>query len=293
MKMSSRRKGRKKRKPPAQERVDRIDGMLPENARVSRSNKEALAEIEPESKRHCAPPLIQMTTKYELFKYDTANRRMTGRPIEKLALEMRTDFRLAIMPILVDHNWFIRDGQHRFMAAQINGYPIYYIRVKGLTPDMVAKMASLSHPWKVGDYLHSFCVREYPEYLKIRAFRDKTKLGHSVAMALLTGVPYGPEAQTKFHTGYIRVPALKMAEHIWDLLQGLSWYEHYKKKGFVIAFRELATHPKYDHKHLLRKMGMKRDLLYNAQTMESNLEILTKIYNWKVSKAKKVDFTKR
>ena len=68
---------------------------------------------------------IKVTTNYDLFSFmpgnrDIAKKNMLVKSIEKIDL---TEYK----PIIVNENYVIIDGQHRFMACKELEKPIYYI----------------------------------------------------------------------------------------------------------------------------------------------------------------------
>ena len=94
------------------------------------------------------------TNNYEKFSYVDGNR-----PLRKTHLKNLTES-IAIkqipVPIVIDENFKICDGQNRFEACKILGKPIYYIKVPGMTLDDIQRLNANTKTWDTQDFLDSF-----------------------------------------------------------------------------------------------------------------------------------------
>lgn len=75
---------------------------------------------------------IHKTIDYSLFSFAEFNRAITDVTVRKLIIESNKEDNFKYFPILIDNNYKIIDGQHRFIACTKLNKPIYYI-IKDVT----------------------------------------------------------------------------------------------------------------------------------------------------------------
>lgn len=73
-------------------------------------------------------PEINKTMDYNKFKFADFNRDISKSNVNKLKKEYNIKNNFKYFPIVVDKDFKIIDGQHRFMACKDLNEPIYYIR---------------------------------------------------------------------------------------------------------------------------------------------------------------------
>ena len=95
---------------------------------------------------------VMTTTDYELFKILGGNR--TIKPKHVIELKESFSKKYLISPILVNEEYEIIDGQHRYLAAQDLNLPIHYIICKGYGLQEVQMLNSINKKWTAYDYLH-------------------------------------------------------------------------------------------------------------------------------------------
>ena len=80
---------------------------------------------------------IYKTTDYSQFKFIKGNRPVDPKHVKKLGKSMRKGH--VPMPIVVTKKnvlfpcYVVNDGQHRLKAAEICGYPVYYMIVPAMS----------------------------------------------------------------------------------------------------------------------------------------------------------------
>jgi hypothetical protein len=84
------------------------------------------------------PPVIKRSEEYSDFKFKD-NRDLDPRNLAKMRkLATEGKFMPHKCPILVDRNFFIKDGQHRYSTCMEFGYPVYYIMDQDdITPEEI------------------------------------------------------------------------------------------------------------------------------------------------------------
>ena len=109
---------------------------------------------------------IHETKNYSKFSLITYNRNINENHVEKIKNSMKTHGNQ--MPIFVDPNFLIMDGQHRFTALKRLGWPIKYIiiDIQGADIcDFLIDVNTISEKWKPLDYLNMYCQLGNQNYI--------------------------------------------------------------------------------------------------------------------------------
>lgn len=130
----------------------------------------------------------EKTKQYTKFRTLGANRDTSRAHISRLkkSIEEHPEI-LEAQPILINENFEIIDGQHRFLAASELGMPIYYTMVPGIGIETARTLNVLQRAWAPEDYARSYAMtgnKHYQSYLKAR---EDYGLQHNVTMAALSG----------------------------------------------------------------------------------------------------------
>ena len=78
---------------------------------------------------------IQESTDYKKFKFVRFNRPVDDSNLKNLMDLTKKENRLSYYPIIVDKNYYILDGQHRYLTSRLLKLPVYFIR----NPDLAKK----------------------------------------------------------------------------------------------------------------------------------------------------------
>jgi len=128
---------------------------------------------------------VMKTNKYDIFSMIEGNRPV--RPAHLKNIKNSIAAHQLPVPIVVDEEYRVCDGQHRFVACKSLNKPIYYIKVPEMTLEDIQRLNADTKTWSPDDFLDSFCALHYPEYLKYWDFKDKYSFGHRECMLLLGG----------------------------------------------------------------------------------------------------------
>lgn len=106
---------------------------------------------------------VQETRDYARFSLMELNRDVNRQHVERLKKSFERDYLLA--PILVNENFEIVDGQHRFTAAKELGLPVRYVVANGYTIDHVKMLNHEGKNWNVMDHFMSYAKAGLPAYV--------------------------------------------------------------------------------------------------------------------------------
>lgn len=107
---------------------------------------------------------VQETRNYARFSLMELNRDVNRQHVERLKKSFERDYLLT--PILVNENFEIVDGQHRFAAAKEMGLPIRYVVANGYTIEHVKMLNHEGKNWSTIDHFMSYVKAEVPAYVE-------------------------------------------------------------------------------------------------------------------------------
>lgn len=94
---------------------------------------------------------VQETMDYGIFKTVSGNRNISEFHIELLKRSIKKRNLTKDFPILVNSNFEILDGQHRYEALSNLGLPIYYRIAEVTTVQDIAIVNTISKKWTLAD----------------------------------------------------------------------------------------------------------------------------------------------
>jgi hypothetical protein len=124
-------------------------------------------------------PKINITTNYELFKFSEQNR-----PVSKITSLVESIKKMDLTeynPILVDTNFNIIDGQHRFEACKQLNLPIHYITIPATCENDIAMVLlnKAQRSWRLQEYIHLYSKTKGGVYKQLEDFENEHHLGVS------------------------------------------------------------------------------------------------------------------
>lgn len=100
---------------------------------------------------------ILSTTKYDSFKYMDQNRDVDH--VKKIIKSIKKVGYVAV-PIIVNENMEIIDGQNRCEACKELELPVYYVIIPGLNIEHCRSLNIGQANWKMKDYIKSYAVED-------------------------------------------------------------------------------------------------------------------------------------
>lgn len=125
------------------------------------------------------------TRDYSKFKFHPANRPISNQAVNNLMMSIRDYGFIQGRDILVNGEFMIIDGQHRFVALKNLGQPIRYQVVQGDAIQTAVVLNANQRGWSVWNYIESYAERNMDCYRKMVKFEEKHKMGASNTMALV------------------------------------------------------------------------------------------------------------
>jgi hypothetical protein len=242
-------------------------------------------------------PQIHKDTDYNKFILLSGNRAIKRPHVESLKKAMERKNLLAYRPIMVNKNYAILDGQHRFAAAKDLGLPIYYVISPDAGHNEVALLNANASNWSLGDYLKMYVAQEYPEYIRLNDFITQHDVALDIGFAMVLGKRTSGLFLRDFRDGKYThlVDEAEITSLIkkWkDLVQLLREKTTGNKKyltckNFCVAFQRFATHPHVKWEDFWVKLEPFCQLFKSMNTTKGYEEIFVHIYDHK-KKSKKI-----
>ena len=235
---------------------------------------------------------LMETKEYNVFVLDNRNRPIDADKVNSFVKRFKEGkFYLKEFPGVVDDNFIILDGQHRFVACQKLGLPFYFRFADKLTIDNVTEV-QLNAGWKTKEYLHSHVKQNDQNYIILQRFVNKHQLNISTSANLLNGQIRGSLKKNGFYTGTFVVKfeseAHQIAEAATDFFE--AGFKNARSATFVTALAKIIKHPEYSHKRMMGKMKDFGGLLKNQTTIDLFVRNLELLYNYKAAEASRVRF---
>jgi hypothetical protein len=227
---------------------------------------------------------VHTTTDYFLFKPIDGNRNKNLLHINRLKRSMAENYLFTV--IIVNENYEIIDGQHRFDVIQELKLPLHYIVCKGYGLNEVHILNANSKNWNSDDYLDGYCKLGNMEYIAYRAFKEKYDLGHNETMLLLTmttkSSPSGGVSTKLFHEGKFKINSLEEGEKtIEKILLVQPYYSGVRRRSFIYAMIKLFKNPNFEFTEFLQKLKSQPTALLDCTSTLQYVSLIEEIYNYR------------
>lgn len=236
-------------------------------------------------------------TDYDEFEYLGGNRDITH---AKKLLESITEHGFHNVPILVNENNEIIDGQGRFEALKILNLPVRYVVEKGADLEACRVLNMQQTNWGPLDYIKSYADDGNENYQRLYQLIHESNLSASRVIKI---VDIDKSRSGKRITERIRSGAFSIGEAEFEnALAKLNYIKKFKgfigksnakgNKGFILEVLSFCyDSPSIDNERLLEKFESFGDsYLKGIVTISDALVQVGNIYNAMIrSKEKKVD----
>jgi hypothetical protein len=116
---------------------------------------------------------LQIHSTYDLsiFKILDGNRNINLGNVERLVRSINENGFLK-MPIIVNENYEVIDGQHRLEAARKLNSIIYYNKVDNYDLKTAIVLNRNQSNWSLSEFIRSYCHLGYYDYIKLQQFHE-------------------------------------------------------------------------------------------------------------------------
>lgn len=226
-------------------------------------------------------------TDYTKFKLYGFNRIVTQGHIDKIKKSIRENGFIKSFPVLVDRNFNIIDGQHRFCACKQLNLPIYYEMIDTPKKKLVVSLNTSHKNWNVADYVkfYSECAKN-ENFIRLASVMKMMKLSASEAH-LMRGGYIGRKFQSEVQNGTLIFTAQDVEKvsfnciYIDRICKNLRFKYSYR---FARAVMALENYEGFSRERLLEQTEKYSTRAYKCPTYIDYVNMLIDLYNYKTFK---------
>ena len=236
---------------------------------------------------------------YSKFKTLKGNRNVSKIHVKRLMESFREAYLMS--PIVVNQDYEIIDGQHRFQAAKEMNLPINFIVCNNYSLKEVQMLNTNMTNWKKVDYLNAYCDLNFPEYLKFRNFmRRFPEFGMASCETILTDSLAGGHKTTSsndlkgdsnksgsyairyFQEGDLEIPNYeKSIENAERIMKIKPYYEGFNRPTFVRAMIGIFRLEHYSHSKFIERLAANPTALQHCANVTQYKLLIEDIYNFR------------
>lgn len=221
----------------------------------------------------------------ETYDYDKFKMIKGNRNIKKNSnLENSVKKNGIILPVDVNENMEVLDGQHRLEIARKYSLPVPYRIITGLGINDVIELNNTIKTWKLEDYIQKFVIEENQEYIRLMKLIDTHK---GLPLSSVVSAAMGNLALSSIATQAIKTGNFKFIDYH-QFSEFLQKYDNFinsvgltSSQPVFFAFFNLYTTTIFDFMRLIN--GMKRkniEEISETRNLDLVLEFLIRAHNY-------------
>lgn len=228
--------------------------------------------------------IINKTKDYFLFKGLKGNRAINVLNKKRLIESFKKKY--LISPIIINDNYEIIDGQHRFEAAKELSLPIYYFKVPSYGVEEVQILNSNQKNWSTDDYVQGYIDIGKSDYSLYKEFRNKYKFPVTQTIEILrskksTGNE-GGNLIREFRNGDFKVKNINKSIRVFESINSVKYlYDGYRRTSFVAAMMTLLNKETFNMDEFLKKLNIQKGKLIDCTNVTNYILLIEDIYNYK------------
>lgn len=230
---------------------------------------------------------MERTNEYDKFKLLDFNRKCLDRcHINKIKDSITKNGYIG-SPILVNEDFEIYDGQHRFMALKEMGMEIPY-EIIDVSYNSIIDLNITQKKWTLEDYVNYYCNKDKnPNYVRLKRVCKDLKCGVSLVLTMGYRVCMNGDIRKRVKEGTmlftmddeLRVSAFY--NNFSEIVKNLKMKPVSKMCG---ALADLCTRHGFRWETMISKSYKYPTLAYNCRTQEEFIVMLKNIYNFNTRK---------
>jgi hypothetical protein len=224
---------------------------------------------------------IEVTYEYDVFERMPGNRPVDSAWVAFLKKKMlKKDLKV---PIQVNQNFEVVDGQHRLQARREAGLPVYYYVSQDYGLEEVQELNASQKKWSIEDHVDSFIELGKADYTTYRWFKNQYGFPHQVCVRLLANVGDGRSVRELFFSGGFRATNLQNAKLVAEKLLQIEPYfpEHWNNKSFLEAMLFVMRKKAFDFKKFIKKLETFPTSLKPQAGKDMYVAHIEDVYNYK------------
>lgn len=224
---------------------------------------------------------IYTTKNYYKFKYLEGNRNVNPIHYERIKKSISENSLFSI--IVINENFEIIDGQHRFEVCKELGLPINYVVCKGYGLKEVQMLNQNTKTWSGTDFLEAYCKLGNQDYIQFRNFMKQYDLKQNICLAISSGLNSAASNYNikDFNGGRFKFKNYPQAVDIAEKINIIhSYYAGAKRRTFVLALLTALKNPSFNFTQFIHKLSYQSSVLVDCVSMKDYISVIEKIYNY-------------
>lgn len=231
---------------------------------------------------------VYESNNYEKFKLIKANRNISLSNLRNL--DKSISKKHLQVPITINENFEIIDGQHRFIILKEKGLPITYIINAGYGIKECELLNTASKKWTCDDFLNRYCEEGNSNYIELKKFMEETKLTLSNARNFFELQSNDGRTAQIFNEGEFVIKDLEKTYKFYGQYLDFKEVEPFKSSLFIRSLMTIFNNKDYNHERMVQKLKYLGYKIKIRSFMSEYQEIITEVYNYKVKEQDKVYF---
>lgn len=223
------------------------------------------------------------STDYEKFKFLDGNRRIRNAHVKSLIKSMKD--KLLDTVILVNENFELIDGQHRFLALKELGLKIRYQIKPGYgLPE--AQLYNINNfIWNTKDYAYSYQDRGFKDYDTLIWFQKKYNLPFNICIAFLGNTKKRQISLKDLKEGKFTLNSVAKATQMADLILKIErYFDGARLSQFCMAIYYIFTFvDAFDPGLMIHRISNNSLKLTRQATIMAYIDRLEYIYNYRAT----------
>jgi len=249
-------------------------------------------EVTPNTSAMPDATLGRATREYHRFKFNHVNRDINPAHVRRLEREI-SDMGGVLIPVLVDHEWNVIDGQHRIKACENLNISVPYLLTESMSIGDVVRLNNITLKWTQEDRVKSFARQGNEHYQKLLFFYDHCKgrmpnISMSVCAKLAQGnMSSGGGFVSKgknLKDGSWRFEGtMEDAFDRMDMLMRFDDLPFCRHEAFLSALYTALKNDDFDIDYFIGRARTYRDRMYRCSTKNGYLRMIEDVCNYRRS----------
>lgn len=222
------------------------------------------------------------------------NRDISDTHVDRLKELIRKHGYYKGLPIIVDKDGLIIDGQHRYLACkELNVEPTIVVEESF---DIVPFINSTQLSWSLRDYVKYYAAKGYEDYIILEQLCKAKNISPNAAYALIynknankTGLSRRASLNP-IKAGTFKIPDIsekglaKLERKVNAVLGLITLLDLPRTERLLLAITRLAEDPNFNFAVMRNKISYQKARIYRCATIQEYQQMLSSIYNYKNTK---------
>ena len=233
---------------------------------------------------------VEKSIDYTKFKIIDGNRNINKTHVNNLIKSIEHNNLLHLRPIIVDEDYYILDGQHRFLAAQKLEKEFYFIKCTSESYKELITLNRNQKNWTLDDFINFYAVKFKNEnYIKLIDLKEKHSLSLACTFLYLQYNIKKKKNREEFENGNFLfnydLDKIEESINLWSSLhlilseKDFSALDMLNSIYFRKGFLNFMQSRRINHEQFWNRINSNFLMLHRCFNYDQVLDMLLKIYN--------------